>query len=129
MTIDTLASWHQLVESGDPKGLDSLLSEKVVFYSPIVHSPQSGKALTTMYLTAAFGVLFNDSFRYVREIVGSRDAVLEFQVEVEGVIVNGVDMIKWDEEGKIVEFKVMLRPMKAIRLIHQKMATMLEASQ
>jgi hypothetical protein len=129
MTIDTLARWHQLVDSGDPKGLDALLSEKAVFYSPIVYAPQIGKAITTMFLTAAFSVLFNDSFRYVREIVGSRDAVLEFQVEIEGVIVNGVDMIKWDEEGKIVEFKVMLRSMKAINLIHQKMAALLQASQ
>jgi hypothetical protein len=128
MTVDTLASWHQLVENGDARGLDSLLSEKVAFYSPIVHAPQVGKAITAQYLTAAFRVLGNESFRYVREVTGSRDAVLEFQVEIEGVSVNGVDMIKWDDEGKIVEFKVMLRPMKAINLIHQKMAAMLQAN-
>ena len=129
MTVDTLASWHQLVKNGDAKGLDSLLSEKAVFYSPIVHKPQIGKALAAKYLTAAFSVLCNESFRYVREVTGSSEAVLEFQVEIEGVSVNGVDMIKWDDEGKIVEFKVMLRPMKAINLIHQKMAAMLHANQ
>jgi hypothetical protein len=128
MTVDTLASWHQLVENGDARGLNSLLSEKVTFYSPIVHAPQVGKAITAQYLTAAFCVLGNESFRYVREVTGSRDAVLEFQVEIEGVSVNGVDMIKWDDEGRIVEFKVMLRPMKAINLIHQKMAAMLQAN-
>ena len=90
-----------------------------------MHTPQAGKAITTTYLTAAFHVFFNKSFRYVREITNDRDAVLEFQVEIDGTSVNGVDMIKWDDEGKIVEFKVMIRPLKAINLIHQKMAAML----
>src|ERR1039457_1306388 len=129
MTVNTLASWHQLVEGRNVNGLDSLLSEKVVFYSPVVHTPQIGKAVTTQYLTAAFHVFFNESFRYVREIVGNRDAVLEFQVDIDGISVNGVDMIKWDDDGKIVEFKVMIRPLKAINLIHQKMAAMLQANQ
>ena len=129
MTTNTLASWHRLVDDRNPKGLDSLLAETVVFHSPIVHTPQVGKELTTQYLTAAFHVLINESFQYVREVAGSHDAVLEFQVEIEGITVNGVDMIKWDDEGKIVEFKVMLRPIKAINLIHQKMAAMLLAAQ
>ena len=129
MTIDTLANWHRLVKDRNPKGLDSLLADNVVFHSPIVHTPQVGKEITTQYLTAAFHVLVNESFRYVREVAGSHDAVLEFQVEIDGVIVNGVDMIKWDDAGRIVEFKVMLRPIKAINLIHQKMAAMLLASQ
>ena len=129
MTVDTLAEWHQLVEKRNARGLDSLLSEDVVFYSPIVHTPQVGKAITTQYLTAAFRVFFNDSFRYVRETTGGRDAVLEFQVEIEGVSVNGVDIITWNDEGKIVEFKVMLRPLKAINLIGEKMKAMLQAKQ
>ncbi len=129
MTVDTLASWYRLVEDGNASGLDSLLSEKVTFHSPIVHAPQVGKALATKFLAAAFRVLGNESFRYVREVACGRDAVLEFQVEIEGVSVNGVDMIRWDDEGKIVEFKVMLRPMKAINLIHQKMAAMLQENQ
>ena len=90
-----------------------------------MHTPQTGKAITIKYLTAAFHVFFNESFRYVREITDGCDAVLEFQVEIDGIGVNGVDMIKWDDEGKIVEFKVMIRPLKAINLIHQKMAAML----
>lgn len=129
MTIDTLAAWHQLVESRDVSGLDSLLSEEVVFHSPIVHTPQAGKAITTQYLTAAFRVFFNDSFRYVREATSGRDAMLEFQVEIEGISVNGVDIIRWNDDGKIVEFKVMLRPLKAINLIGEKMGAMLQARQ
>jgi len=128
MSIDTLASWHRLVEERNAAGLDALLSEKVVFHSPIVHTPQVGKTLTKQYLTAALGILGNDSFRYVREVSNDRDAVLEFRVEVEGLIVNGVDMMRWDETGQIVEFKVMLRPLKAINLIHQKMAALLGAN-
>ena len=77
--------------------------------------------------TAAFHVFFNESFRYVREVAASHDAVLEFRVEIDGVSVSGVDMIKRDDEGKIVEFKVMIRPLKAINLIHQKMAATLQA--
>lgn len=125
MTINTLANWHRLVKTRDIKGLDSLLSDKVVFHSPVVHAPQVGKEITTQYLSAALLVFFNETFQYVRETSGSHDAVLEFQVEIEGISVNGVDMIRWDEEGQIIEFKVMLRPLKAINLIHQKMAAML----
>lgn len=128
MSINTLGTWHELVESRNPSGLDALLSEKVVFHSPVVHTPQIGKAITKQYLAAAFHVFFNESFRYVREVAGSTDAVLEFQVEIDGISVNGVDMIKWDESGQIVEFKVMLRPLKAVNLIHQKMAAMLNAN-
>ena len=125
MKVNTLANWHQLVTAQDTAGLHLLLAEDVVFHSPIVHAPQAGKMITTQYLTAAFHVFFNESFEYVRELVDRHGAVLEFQVEIEGVIVNGVDMIKWNEDGKIVEFKVMLRPMKAINLIREKMAAML----
>jgi hypothetical protein len=92
-----------------------------------VHTPQAGKALTRAYLAAAFGVFGNESFHYVREVVGERDAVLEFDVDIDGIRVNGVDMIRWNDEGKIVDFKVMLRPLKAVNLIHQKMAAMLQA--
>jgi len=128
MTIDTIATWHRLVANRDPGGLDSLLADNAVFHSPVVHTPQVGKAVTRQYLIAAFAVFANDSFRYVREIVGERDAVLEFVVEVDGVSVNGVDMIHWDDTGKIVEFKVMLRPLKAINVIHQRMAALLQAT-
>ncbi len=128
MPIDTLAVWHRLVEQRDADGLDALLSEKVVFHSPILHTPQVGKDLTKFYLTAAMAVIANDAFRYVREVVGERDAALEFATEVEGIVINGVDLISWDETGQITDFKVMLRPLKAVNLIHQKMAAVVAGS-
>ena len=129
MTHATLNTWHDLVRTRNTKGLSSLLADEVVFHSPVVHTPQVGKTITLQYLSAAFHVFFNESFQYVRELTGPRDAVLEFQVEIDGISVNGVDMIKWDDEGKIVEFKVLIRPVKAVNLIHQKMAAMLQANQ
>lgn len=129
MAIATLSVWHELVATRNAKGLGALLADNVVFHSPVVHTPQVGKAVTAQYLAAAFHVFFNPSFRYVREIVGPRDAVLEFQVEIDGIAVNGVDMLAWDDEGRIVDFKVLIRPLKAINLIHQKMAAMLQAQQ
>ncbi|MBM7423579.1 nuclear transport factor 2 family protein [Spongiibacter marinus] len=123
----TIKSWHQLLSRRDTTGLENLLADDAVFHSPIVHTPQRGKDVTAQYLSAAFQVLVNDSFHYVREVEGANDAVLEFAVVIDGVQVNGVDMIRWNAEGKITDFKVMLRPLKAINLIHQKMAEMLEA--
>jgi len=127
MTPPALAAWHRIVETRDVAGLDSLLAEDVVFHSPVVHTPQYGKAVTQKYLYAAFHVFFNDSFRYVREVSGTHDAVLEFEVSIDGIMVNGVDMLHWNEQGRITGFKVMIRPLKAIQLIHQKMAAMLAA--
>jgi hypothetical protein len=127
MTLATLSTWHELVRTQNTKGLRSVLADEVVFYSPVVHTPQVGKTITLHYLSAAFHVFLNETFRYVRELTGPRDAVLEFQVEIDGIDVNGVDMIKWDDEGKTVEFKVLIRPLKEVTLIHQKMAAMLQA--
>lgn len=127
--ITTVETWHELVKSRNASGLDPLLADDIVFYSPVVHTPQVGKAVAIQYLSAAFSVFSDDSFRYVRELTGPHDAVLEFKLEMDGINVNGVDMIKWNDEGKIVEFKVMIRPLKAINLIHQKMAAMLQANQ
>lgn len=120
--------WHEIVRTRDASGLGDLLSDDVVFYSPVVRTPQVGKTITAMYLSAAIHVFGNDSFRYVREMIGESDAVLEFETEIDGIIVNGVDMIKWNADGKMVEFKVMLRPLKAVNLIHEKMAAMLSGS-
>jgi hypothetical protein len=127
MSINVVAAWHQLTRTRDVAGLDALLAENATFYSPVVHTPQVGKAVTKKYLAAAFQVFFNESLRYVRELRGDHDAVLEFELELEGIKVNGVDLIKWNDDGKIVEFKVMLRPLKAVNLIHQKMGAQLEA--
>ncbi len=127
MKSGPIEAWHRIVQTRDVRGLDALLADEAVFHSPVVHTPQIGKPVTKKYLAAAFQVFFNDSFRYVRELQGDKDAVLEFEVKLDGITVNGVDMIKWNDAGQITEFKVMLRPLKAVNLIHQKMAEMLQA--
>ena len=129
MTEHPVASWHRLVQERNPGGLDRLVAEDAVFLSPVVHTPQRGRKLVTMYLSAAFEVFTAPSFRYVREIVGATDAMLEFETEINGVVVNGVDIIKWNESGYIVEFKVMIRPLKAVNAIHERMAAILQARQ
>lgn len=91
----------------------------------MVFAPQRGKALTAAYLAAALQVLGNAHFRYVREVVSERDAVLEFEAELDAVYVNGVDLIHWDEAGRITDFKVMVRPLKAVNALHQRMAAAL----
>ena len=128
MKTDPIATWHRILAEHDVQGLDELLASEAVFHSPVVHKPQVGKAITKMYLAAALEVFGNESFRYVREVKADRDAILEFELEIDGISINGVDMIKWNEHGEIVEFKVMLRPLKAVHLIHEKMAAMLQAT-
>ena len=124
---DGLERWHAFVASRDPADLDAALNDDAVFESPVVHTPQAGRALVRMYLLGALMTLGNDTFRYLGEWRAERSAVLEFACEVDGIVVNGVDMIWWDEAGLITRFKVMIRPLKAINLLHQKMAAMLQA--
>jgi hypothetical protein len=124
--IDTLAAWHATLRQPTPQGLRDLLAEDAVFHSPVVHTPQAGRDKVIWYLGAAFQVLNNETFRYVREVVGERDAVLEFECEIDGIRIDGVDMIRWRDDGRIVDFKVMVRPLKAINLLHAKMREMLE---
>lgn len=124
-----LANWHNIIFNQDKVKLKEILADDVVFHSPIVHTPQKGKQITFIYLSAAFFVLFNKTFKYVREVENETETLLEFEVEIDGILVNGIDMISWNEEGKIIDFKVMLRPLKAINLIHQKMGEMLKKFQ
>ena len=126
MIEDTLATWHKLLETKDAAGLDNILADNVVFHSPIVHTPQVGKPLTTLYLTAALYVFNNGTFKYLREIISGNNAVLEFTTVIDGITINGVDMITWGADGRITDFKVMIRPLKAINLIHRMMGEMLE---
>lgn len=121
-----IANWHRLVEDRNLAALDTVLHDDVVFHSPVVHTPQRGKAITSKYLAAALEVLNNDKFTYLREVIGERDAVLEFATELDGVTINGVDIIRWDDDGRIVDFKVMVRPLKAINAVHGQMAAMLQ---
>ena len=124
--MDTLSRWHACAEKGDPALLEELLADDCVFHSPVVHTPQEGKLLTGLYLAAAMEVLGGEGFRYVREVSDDHQAVLEFETELDGIHINGVDMFTWNEAGQIDSFKVMVRPLKAINLLHAKMKAMLE---
>ena len=124
--MSVLEKWHAIVQSGDAEELAAIIADDCVFYSPVVHSPQRGKDITLMYLTAAMHVLVGDTFEYVREVSSGNNAVLEFTTENEGIFINGVDMIQWNDDGRITEFKVMVRPLKAINLLHGQMRDMLE---
>ena len=128
-TPSPLDTWHRMVRTNDATDLATLVAEDAVFHSPVVHSPQRGRKLTVMYLSAAFQVFFNPSFRYVREIVGTSDAMLEFETEIDSILVNGVDIITWNDAGLITEFKVMIRPLKGVDVVHRKMGEMLQAAQ
>jgi len=124
--IDTLKTWHSLVHSRDATVLQDLLADDVVFHSPVVHTPQRGKAITAMYLTGALHTLNNEHFRYEREIIGANDAVLEFVTEIDGIQINGVDLIRWRDDGRIIDFKVMVRPLKAVNALHLAMGQSLQ---
>jgi len=128
MSSPALDTWHRLVRTGDAAGLRDLVAEDAVFHSPVVHAAQHGREITVMYLSAAFQVFFNPTFRYVREIVGPYDAMLEFETEIDGILVNGVDIITWNDANQITSFKVMVRPLKGMNIIHQKMGELLAAA-
>lgn len=121
----TLDLWHQCVKNKDASLLDEILAQDCVFMSPVVHTPQHGRDITKLYLAGAIAVL-GENFSYAKEVVSGTHAVLEFNCEVDNVLVNGVDIITFDEAGKICEFKVMLRPLKAVNIVHEKMQAMLE---
>ena len=138
--MSAVEKWYEVMKSNDMDKLDELLAEDVVFYSPVVYTPQKGKDITKMYLMAAGGVFgegtkdeVSDSnksqsnFKYIKEIIGEKSALLEFESEMDGIYVNGVDVISWNEEGKITEFKVIVRPLQAVNMLHQKMQAMLES--
>jgi hypothetical protein len=133
-----IENWHRLIRGQFPGGLDELLADDVVFYSPIVFTPQKGKDVAKLYLLAA-GNTFSGGdgggaaldvgespFRYTKQVLSGNQAVLEFETEMQGKYVNGVDIITCSDEGRIVEFRVMIRPLQAVNLMHQQMAAMLE---
>jgi hypothetical protein len=137
MIETTIGRWHQHLRGELPGGLDELLHDDVVFYSPVVFTPQRGKAVTKLYLEAAASTFGGEpgvsagsgsggKFRYVSEVLSGNRAVLEFETETQGKYVNGVDIITCDDDGKIVEFKVLIRPLQAINAVHDAMRAMLE---
>lgn len=127
MSMQPLAieNWHKAMNVRDPSALDTLLADDVVFQSPVVHTPQKGKAITKLYLSAAMKVLGNDAFRYTGEWFGPTSATLEFETTLEGISINGIDMIGWNDKGQITSFKVMVRPLKAVNKLHEMMGKLL----
>ena len=148
-----LDQWHQFLRSGDAGVLDELLHDDCVFTSPVVFRPQEGKEITKLYLTAAGSTLggqpsggatatktassaggasrpgeeWDGRFRYVRQVREGHDAVLEFETTLAGKYVNGVDLITCNDDGRIVDFKVMIRPLQAVNAVHEQMRAMLES--
>jgi hypothetical protein len=140
MIEHVVAQWHAYLSGELPGGLDDLLDDDVVFYSPIVFTPQRGKEITSLYLQAA-GQTFAGSdsvsskrdpdsgkrFHYTKSVIGEDTAVLEFETAMAGKYVNGVDIIRCNDKGRIIEFRVMIRPLQAVNLVHQQMAAMLDS--
>lgn len=121
-----IGRWHDMLAAGDFSRLEGLLAEEVVFHSPVVHTPQAGRAITARYLRAAFAVLNGPAFRYSGQWFAERSGVLEFETVIGGIKVDGVDIIEWREDERIVTFKVMVRPLKAIQAVHEAMAAELQ---
>jgi hypothetical protein len=117
-----IVRWHQILDAKDGRGLEDLLADDVIFQSPAVHTPQAGRERAGAYLRAAMNVLGNPTFRYVGAWYAETSAVLEFELTIEGIFIDGVDIIAWNDEGKIVNFKVMIRPLKALNTIVALMA-------
>ncbi|EKO37217.1 hypothetical protein B273_0314 [SAR86 cluster bacterium SAR86E] len=124
-----LEKWHQGLKSQDQNFLDEILDDECIFTSPIVFKPIEGKEMSKLYLMGA-GQTFNmDRFKYVRELVDGLDCVLEFETFIGDISINGVDIIRWNENGKIIDFKVMIRPLQAIHALQEKMSESLDALQ
>jgi len=116
-----LDKWYAYMKSHDTALLLDLLHPEAVFESPVVHTPQRGRDITFKYLTSAAKVLGGPTFKYLGEWLNDTGAVLEFENEIDGIKLNGVDIITFDGDGRITHFKVMVRPLKAINLLHRLM--------
>ena len=124
--MNPIKEWHEVVKSGNTENLSSIIDSDCIFYSPVVFTPQKGKELTIKYLSAAALVFGDDSFKYIKEIINEKNACLEFELKLKGIEINGVDLISWNDKNKISEFKVLIRPLKGVQLIHELMGGTLE---
>ena len=122
-----IAVWHESVEKNDLAAFEALITDNAIFESPAIHAPQHGKAMVSMYLRGALHVLNNGSFRYVDEWLAPRSAVLEFEAKVDGLHVNGVDIIRWNDDDRVTHFKVMVRPFKGLTALMAAMKALLAA--
>ena len=138
--MNAIEKWHDIMKNPGPnitEKLDDLLHDDVIFYSPVVFTPQKGKEITKLYLSAAGGVFSSNKdkeqskpeeskFRYTKELIHDNHACLEFETEINSIYVNGIDLITWNDENKITEFKVLVRPLQAVNTLHQMMGEMLD---
>ena len=122
--LHAIDRWHDMMDRGTTEGLYDLLDPDCVFWSPVVHTPQKGRDITLLYLSAA-GQVFDTDFQYVREVRDGNNAMLEFECTMDGIHVNGIDLIQV-ENNLIIDFKVMVRPLKAVNKVHERMMAMLE---
>ena len=127
MKPKVIATWHEAVLKHDLSAFEALVADDAVFESPALHKPQVGKALVSMYLRGALLVLDNGTFRYVDEWISERSAVLEFEAVVDGLQVNGVDILRWNDDDRVTSFKVMMRPFKGLTAVMAAMRKLLEA--
>jgi hypothetical protein len=125
MMPPVIRRWIEIVDSGGIEELDTLLAGDAVFFSPAVFTPQEGRANVVAYLTAAAKLFADTNFHYVEQWYSERSAILEFAADIGGIQVNGIDMIHWNDDGQIVSFKVMIRPVKALQTIIPRMAELL----
>jgi hypothetical protein len=125
-TAENLARWHAHLENPNHQTLWDMLHPDCVFESPVVHTPQVGRPIVFKYLASAGNVLGGDGFTYRGEWLNDTSAILEFANTINGIKVNGIDMITWNDAGQITHFKVMVRPLKAINMVHQMMGEMLQ---
>ena len=117
-----IEEWHKFVKTKNLNILDNILSKDVIFYSPAVHTPQVGLAITKKYLITAAEVLFDQDFKYINQVINNNIASCEFECHIEDTYINGVDMIEWNALNKIISFKVLIRPLKGLHLLKDKMA-------
>ena len=125
-TLKGLDTWHDFVINNNYDNLSDFIDESAILYSPIVFKPIEGSFMVQMYLMAAAKIIGNENFKYVREVCDAENAMLEFVTEINGISVEGIDMIKFTKEGKLKEIKVMIRPLKAVNIVHEKMGEYLQ---
>ena len=134
--MNPIKKWHKLIKSNNPSKFDELLDENCIFYSPVVFTPIRGREMAKLYLMAAGGVFGEGSskeeessskpFKYIKEVIDKNSAVLEFESTIDGIYINGIDLMTWNDDGKITEFKVIVRPLQAVNKLHEQMQNMLE---
>ena len=134
--MNPIKKWHKLMKSNNFSKFDELLDENCIFYSPVVFTPIRGREMTKLYLMAAGGVFGEGSskeeesrskpFKYIKEVIDKNSAVLEFESTIDGIYINGIDLMTWNDDGKITEFKVIVRPLQAVNKLHEQMQNMLE---